>query len=550
MKKTFWQALGVSFLVLFFLTVVAPVLKRDGSRRKVLLICVDGATWNIVDPMIGEGRLPHFARLKKEGVSGVLFSDAAYSPSCWTSLATGKAQEKHGVLDFSDAHKRRVPYVWEILESFGVRTAVVSWLMMLPCDMRGPAFVWPWFQKDQGAFIPAKIGKRLEKEGKLPVPPPFKGGEIFRFFEIFDQNTSRIASYFVQEFRPSFLAVGFHGSNPFQHRYWSAYDPAYFHITPQEIREKKDWVPGYYEKIDAFLADYMKRGFSIVFVSDHGFCRNDRFSGPRIVPNFRISSDMRHINFLMNVFLERLGYLQFIPKPEFGGQIDLSKTKAYFFNHRLSGELGIKVNRDLLGDERAAQVLREISSVLSEARFETGDKVFEGVTVIKAVVGANEADIVFRLSPLLNKEGIVFRDDPSRPDRLALDYLNDGDTRIKKVLVGRQTFDLADFVNYSRNGVHEHEGMLILWGGPFKKGVAIHGANLYDITPTILYLHGRPIGRDMDGRVLFEAMEARFVKKQSPSYTDSHDARFRPDCLSSQEQEPDMERLHSLGYAH
>lgn len=532
------------------MVLIVPAIKHDGSRRKVLLICVDGATWNIVDPMIREGRLPHFARLKKEGTTGILFSDVAYSPPCWTSLATGKVQEKHGVLDFFDAHKRRVPYVWEILEPYGIRTAVVSWLMMLPCDMRGPAFVWPWFQKDQGTFIPEKIGEKLEKKEKLPVPPPFKGGEIYRFFEIFDKNTSRIASYFVQNFRPSFLAVGFHGSNPFQHRYWSAYDPAYFHITSSEIHEKKDWVPGYYEKIDIFLADYMRKGFTIVFVSDHGFCRNDRFSGPRIVPNFRIASDMRHINFLMNVFLEKLGYLQFIPKPEFGGQIDLSRTRAYFFNHRLSGEPGVKLNRDLLGSQGVAMALREISDLLSGARFETGDKVFEDVRINPSAPGEYEADVVFRLSPLLNKEGIVFRDDPSRPDKMALDYVKDGDTRIKEIVVGHLTFDLADFVNYSRNGVHEHEGMMILWGRPFKKGIVIRGANLYDITPTLLYLYGRPVGRDMDGRILLEAMESRFVKKRSPSYIDSHDARFRPDCLRSQEQEPDMERLHSLGYAH
>jgi predicted AlkP superfamily phosphohydrolase/phosphomutase len=36
----------------------------------------------------------------------------------------------------------------------------------------------------------------------------------------------------------------------------------------------------------------------------------------------------------------------------------------------------------------------------------------------------------------------------------------------------------------------------------------VHGATLLDITPTILHLYGLPIGRDMDGKPLLDALRA------------------------------------------
>ena len=78
----------------------------------VLFIGLDGASLDIVDDLRAEGRLPTFDRLIRTGISGPLQSWASkpimsenlrrgfWSPIVWTSIATGKIPEKHGVRDF------------------------------------------------------------------------------------------------------------------------------------------------------------------------------------------------------------------------------------------------------------------------------------------------------------------------------------------------------------------------------------------------------------------------------------------------------------------
>ena len=55
---------------------------------------------------------------------------------------------------------------------------------------------------------------------------------------------------------------------------------------------------------------------------------------------------------------------------------------------------------------------------------------------------------------------------------------------------------------------HRDQGMLLMQGPGICKDELIHGANLLDITPTILQIFGLPLGRDMDGRPLLESFES------------------------------------------
>ena len=81
----------------------ARVLKDRSVRSgyKVALIGLDGADWELIDPLIARGRLPHLARLKAGGAWGPLRSmDPMLSPLLWTTVATGKPPEQHGIIDF------------------------------------------------------------------------------------------------------------------------------------------------------------------------------------------------------------------------------------------------------------------------------------------------------------------------------------------------------------------------------------------------------------------------------------------------------------------
>jgi predicted AlkP superfamily phosphohydrolase/phosphomutase len=74
---------------------------RGRSAQRVVLVGVDGADPGILERLIGEGRLPTFARLKAAGASGHLRSrEPLLSPILWTTIATGRKAQDHGILDF------------------------------------------------------------------------------------------------------------------------------------------------------------------------------------------------------------------------------------------------------------------------------------------------------------------------------------------------------------------------------------------------------------------------------------------------------------------
>ncbi len=117
------------------------------SPPRVVLIGVDGLDWDRVDAMISEGRLPNIAGLKERGVSGVLRSVPPFrSPSIWTSMATGKSEEKHGISAFlvgegqtkdatpTSGNMRKARAFWEILSAADMSVGVVSWLVTWPAE--------------------------------------------------------------------------------------------------------------------------------------------------------------------------------------------------------------------------------------------------------------------------------------------------------------------------------------------------------------------------------------------------------------------------------
>jgi predicted AlkP superfamily phosphohydrolase/phosphomutase len=105
----------------------------------LLILGLDGATLDLVEPWIAEGRLPHLARLRRGGAWGRLAATvpAATFPS-WTSFMTGVNPGRHGVLDFTrrergeyrvrfaNATYRKVPTIWRLLSDAGRRVSVLG----------------------------------------------------------------------------------------------------------------------------------------------------------------------------------------------------------------------------------------------------------------------------------------------------------------------------------------------------------------------------------------------------------------------------------------
>jgi predicted AlkP superfamily phosphohydrolase/phosphomutase len=74
------------------------------------------------------------------------------------------------------------------------------------------------------------------------------------------------------------------------------------------------------------------------------------------------------------------------------------------------------------------------------------------------------------------------------------------------------------------SGFHENapDGLLILNGAGIAPGIKIQDASVVDITPTLLYLIGLPLGRDMDGTLLTDVLAEDVAHNQPVTFISSY----------------------------
>ncbi len=76
---------------------------NDPTAQRVLLVCWEGADWQMIHPLLDSGRMPHLASVVEAGVMGDLLTLQPQSPPMlWASVATGKRADQHGVLGYFD----------------------------------------------------------------------------------------------------------------------------------------------------------------------------------------------------------------------------------------------------------------------------------------------------------------------------------------------------------------------------------------------------------------------------------------------------------------
>jgi type I phosphodiesterase/nucleotide pyrophosphatase len=140
-----------------------PPAVESGERPRLWVIGFDGATFDALLPLAGEGRLPFLASILQQGAHGRLQSLTPHRPEAlWTTLATGKYPYKHGVVgggiyraDYlepgAELHLLPVGIAfrrWGILgspraPSAGARTSAMLWEVLLRLGLRAGAVGWP-----------------------------------------------------------------------------------------------------------------------------------------------------------------------------------------------------------------------------------------------------------------------------------------------------------------------------------------------------------------------------------------------------------------------
>lgn len=194
-----WPLLLVAALASWACSGPTPAPTPHAGRR-ILLVGIDGADWLALEPLAAQGRLPTFARLLARGRTAVLVTTPPLvSPLVWTTIATGRQPEDHGVLDFMldrpgggqapvSSAARRVAALWNLFSDAGREVAVVGWWATAPAEaVRGtlvsdrlaPQLLRAIDAPDAQAVFPASAWPRLT--GALVRPEALTRADLTRY---------------------------------------------------------------------------------------------------------------------------------------------------------------------------------------------------------------------------------------------------------------------------------------------------------------------------------------------------------------------------------
>lgn len=107
--------------------------------------------WSVAEALLAEGRMPNLQKLLDDGVGGSLQTLLpTFSPSLWTTIATGRMPQDHGVPFFSEldprtglpkdgglpytSECRRVPAIWNLVGDAGLDVLSVGWWISWPAE--------------------------------------------------------------------------------------------------------------------------------------------------------------------------------------------------------------------------------------------------------------------------------------------------------------------------------------------------------------------------------------------------------------------------------
>jgi hypothetical protein len=354
-----------------------PTLEATPRDFPLLFVGLDGADWQVMEPLLAAGELPTFQRLMDEGVAAPLETiPDANSAVIWASMYTGERPEAHGIHDFYrielpgmvgpglfPVHRtyfkelvgflervglaRRTmvsrftleaPPFWEIADHLGLSSGVVD----------GYFYSFPAYTpKTPEGFVLAYgldgFERRLGSGGRsadLPLflQPPQLYRQIRPYLDRGDfhwQAASLLTLLEEGHPQPRLLSFYTHEPDTVQHHFWKWYQPELFPgVSAEEVREKGGRIPDLYRAFDHFLETLLPRldpRTAVVIASDHGhaatilhgrFFTQHRHGPPGIViasgGPFRAAAeggalDTPHVYDLFPTLLYLLG----IPIPEY-----------------------------------------------------------------------------------------------------------------------------------------------------------------------------------------------------------------------------------------
>jgi len=555
-----------------------------GTKGKIWIIGLDGATFRLIKPWTETGKLPAFARMLKGGSHGLLKSPVPQSPPAWASFMTGCNPGKHGIFDwiqpFPHSYEEHVlngtsrgnPSLWRILSDLGRRIGVVNVPMTFPPEEVNGILVSGLdtpYGSEEFTHPPAFFNDLSTRFGSYTILPVITGIPLEQTFLNFMDTIGqreKVMHFLLDSHEFDFFILVFNATDCLQHLCLTGFEEKEMKTLPMQA------LLSVYQRLDAVLSNLLTRlpdDVTLFVVSDHGagpvraYLNLDSWlAGEGWLCFAEKSRRLAMKQKRAQVFeWARRGFHKFLPDPirsrireRAGGlkalldraasapYLDWEHTMAFCFDSQ-----GIYLNvkgRQPSGRIQSGLDYEKWCARISDALYglrdpELGSPVVARVYRKEEIFSGPFLDVAPDLYIHWVEDAYLSWKNPLHPrDRLLLR---------PKPLGIRDKVSQRDEGNHV--GCHRQDGIFIAYGAHVREGQEISGSSILDVAPTALYLMGEAVPSHMDGQVIRKAIDDDFLKRNPLRSVELIQSGVAvKEGYSSDEIKRAKEKLRDLGY--
>ena len=388
------------------------------SKKKLLLIGWDAADWKIIGPLLAKGQMPALKKMIDNGVYGNMSTmNPPFSPMLWSSVATGKTADKHGVLGFIEimpdlegvrpvtTNSRKSRAIWNILHNKGYKSNLVGWWPSYPVEPINGVVISDKFQKvniDPNKPSPLAKGTihpksayddfldlrmfpyEITKEHILPFIPKAnlinqeEEKTLTAFAQMMAQNVSvhNAATKLLRTTEWDFMGVYYDLIDHFCHTFMRFHPPLLPGVSKEKHDIYKEAVIGAYRFQDMMLErtlELIDDDTTVIVMSDHGYESGNKRILKENMPKVQAAPALEHREFGMFVAMGPN-----IKKNEsvFGlNLLDITPTILHHFGLPIGEDMDGKVILEMFKEQKQPEFIKSWEDVEGDfAEIDKDDK--------------------------------------------------------------------------------------------------------------------------------------------------------------------------------
>ena len=470
------------------------------GENKTIVVGIDGAHFELIDPWIEEGELPNLKKMKEEGcwADMEVCLPPVTSPN-WKCYSTGKNPGKLGIFWWEniDKENKKVYYprdrknkqkeIWDYLSEAGKKVFVIGTPTTYPPkEVNGIMISGGGDAIQKNYTHPPELEEELEEEYNYRVHPKHKISldekQAAKEMQELIGLRFKVAKDYMQKDDFNFVQITTFYSNMIQHFLWNSEET------------KKAW-----KIIDRHVGDLLEmEDHNLIIMSDHG--------SNKIETAFNINTWLHkegylkyNINYRFTKFLEKLG----VNRKNIGKLLSKLGLIDFLKKH-------IPKGLDLSLPSETGEIKREGKS--DKIDWERSDAIASGQGPIYILNEKVKDEIKEKLSEVRGPNGKkVLRNIYEKEEIYSGEYMDEAPDLIMDqekgvhILGGIGKKDVFGFGEKWKAENKKH-GLFIAHGPNIKQKGKIENISILDLAPTMLRINGIKKPSSMDGNVLTKSV--------------------------------------------